>query len=777
MAPEADAQQPPDDSRRRLVFGPWHGLLRSFVHLPALAMTSIIMWAHYTKAFWFDEGGVSGVSSANNILNALQILAKIYELAIVASLAHITVKIFKRALIGGGLPVSMLTGGYRVGDLFFLAGSHFRVGMRGALLLAWFLALSTVLAVLAGPASAILIIPELGWFPVRQPFIPGAMPVLLPPPEGNWPKILFDGGFLNTTLCSQEMANFRLECPSAGFAPLYNWAAGWSTAGLPDSIPFPDHTGRTTRRLDLHTDNDTGTFATLPMSFVASAAGQLQILLESRNMGPVSDISKYKLDLKTDETMPIWQPLVQAKCFVWNLERPMDTANNLDTNQTMGPGPDFNCYSANQTSTCHRTRKVLGEHLRRHFRPIRDNKTHVASTSWVNPPGAGDFDDEGFPLTSFLFAARLPFTTEDSYGNKTLGVRSVRCGTMSHWIPTTFSLDPSNTDRVETNITDVSIFAKEAGYRTATGGGELDRMIHIADSWVPFINPRYNVSRQVPASEGDGQQSNDTTSTYVTRIARMVALMNAFMSQPDPLDEVGPYAGQYFGPGSGRDAMEMSSDEEVRRTAERFVAAVLADAISRNRAVVEPGPLMFLPSSRGEGALTLLNLRYINPRAARRFWNELTLFPNGTIVDAAGDVLDGTGSGAAQFLRDRHRNLTRLDFDARRYGYGYGHVGGTTTFAFVVIYAYLATLLSYMVVVAVTGSHAVDAWGDLQDLVALAWSSPSPPELVGNGSGVKSRLFWRKPVAIRASASGAVTMGVADDQGGLRRLKRREKYR
>jgi hypothetical protein len=174
-------------------------------------MTAVMLWINHSTIYWFDEGRLSNLDEAaiNNILNALQLLAKIYEIAVLASLAHISIKVFKRRLVGKGLPAGMVTAGYRVGDLFYLASPQFWSGRKGAALFVIFLFVNTILTVLMGPASAILIVPKLGRFRVRAPFFPGAVPVFMDTPDLHWPDLLDDGVVANITECAQEPANYQ----------------------------------------------------------------------------------------------------------------------------------------------------------------------------------------------------------------------------------------------------------------------------------------------------------------------------------------------------------------------------------------------------------------------------------------------------------------------------------------------------------------------------------------------------------------------------------------
>ncbi|KAI8241138.1 hypothetical protein K4K55_012817 [Colletotrichum sp. SAR 10_96] len=141
------------------------------------------------QLFWYPEHGVEPFSnihiklSATVISNLLQLASKIHEIMIVASLASISVAMFKRRLVGKGVRLGFLTGGYRVGDLeYLLSGAFWKQG-KGVTLNIWeiglvaYLVFATIMSTVVGPASAILLVPSLGWFDLDGAFQDVRMPL------------------------------------------------------------------------------------------------------------------------------------------------------------------------------------------------------------------------------------------------------------------------------------------------------------------------------------------------------------------------------------------------------------------------------------------------------------------------------------------------------------------------------------------------------------------------------------------------------------------------
>ena len=117
---------------------------------------------------------LSGITQGG-ALNALQLAAKLHELVLVASLGNILMHVAHSHLVGKhGLPVGMLANSFAVGS-----GDYLRTKAYWSSIVTgkahywrfWLLSLlATLLATLAGPSSAIAIIPSLNWFSIGKPF-------------------------------------------------------------------------------------------------------------------------------------------------------------------------------------------------------------------------------------------------------------------------------------------------------------------------------------------------------------------------------------------------------------------------------------------------------------------------------------------------------------------------------------------------------------------------------------------------------------------------------
>ncbi|KAH0425750.1 hypothetical protein CcaCcLH18_10795 [Colletotrichum camelliae] len=173
---------PGNDAPKRVIQRTAPRLLTAWLpHAPAIAVTCVLIWMSHSQIFWYPETGpdlpiIGRFGNKHTVIsNVLQFASKLHELMVVASLAAIALSMFRRRLVGDGVRLGFLTGGYRLGDLAYLTSGAFwglgRVGTAEVILVA-FVVFGTIMSTIIGPASAILFVPNLGW-PMKQPFMQG----------------------------------------------------------------------------------------------------------------------------------------------------------------------------------------------------------------------------------------------------------------------------------------------------------------------------------------------------------------------------------------------------------------------------------------------------------------------------------------------------------------------------------------------------------------------------------------------------------------------------
>lgn len=220
---------------KQLFRSPWIRLLRTVAqHIPALSVGILLICINSLGLFWFEADLNLPVRlpttafevGADNVLNLLQIAAKVQEVLVIFSLTTIAVDIYQRLLVTEGVPFGMISSCYRVGNLSYLRHSGLYASFswrRGTMMLGSFIIFSTIVALLAGPATAILLIPRPGWFELQGDFAKNMPPIYYSRTfDYIWPRVL------NTTVFRQSLeecvsgnAVLHPSCPAAGFKDIY----------------------------------------------------------------------------------------------------------------------------------------------------------------------------------------------------------------------------------------------------------------------------------------------------------------------------------------------------------------------------------------------------------------------------------------------------------------------------------------------------------------------------------------------------------------------------
>lgn len=169
----------------------------------SISGTFALVYLNLTERFLGPELGLQGSSlDSANILGVLQLIVKAHELSIVASIVAIVEQYILRDLLGDGLLLGLLGASDAIANPSFLISTRFilalKFGLRSiysgrstpngrdnprTLRLVAMLFLSCVIAGLAGPSSAVLMIPRVDWFynthAYKSPFPRSTIPTVL----------------------------------------------------------------------------------------------------------------------------------------------------------------------------------------------------------------------------------------------------------------------------------------------------------------------------------------------------------------------------------------------------------------------------------------------------------------------------------------------------------------------------------------------------------------------------------------------------------------------
>ncbi|KAI5457174.1 hypothetical protein BGZ63DRAFT_395578 [Mariannaea sp. PMI_226] len=738
-----------------------------FLHFIPVGWSAVLLWLSYADVYWFSERGLPVLHmhvSSNNILNWLQLVAKLYEVAVIASMASITLKAFKRTFVDTAIPFGFISAPYRVGDIFFLIDGNFWRGFNNlnwqaawrmtarewkVVALAVFFIVNTLLSLLVGPASAILIIPQLDWFKIPNAFSNITTPIFYRAPAAwIWPTDLNQDLWKFDQYCGIERGSFMYQCPAAGFGEIYTWAAGWEFSNLPDNITFQDPSGTVSRRLDMHSDDDTGTWVTTPTALLAKTMGQFKSMIRSKEVGPISQTEKWQF--KLSKSSQNYQPLVQAKCNIWNSATEKESLKNMSL-----PYEQLNCFGEPPGGPCRQIKDELktwtvSNNL---LRNNADLSYVIGTTNSIKEPNPED------TASSLVFAAGLPYFANGAIR----GQHVVGCSYMAHWIPSVPMVDPSNTEYIETNITKLDVFAKMSDSADTKSDATIGSVINTDQSWLSFVDLSLS-------GDSVNQTTGNSTSLFLKKVDNEFIIGTLLTA----MQLVFPNGTSIFGPGGTWEG-DPEPDSKVAQVIEKLTGAIITDALARTAASTQL--FMILSDEKTDDSYAL------DPLFVQEGPNafEFQLYKNGTLTSPYGvesvNPFKGLGWNNLDDLKTKLTdNIVTVDFVAKQYGYGYGQPGPPSRFALTVVITYLAILLVYCIIVLFSGVKSIKPWGDVQDLIALAWCSAPPPELKGQGVEVVDEHLWAEGVTVMATASNYVSLVLSEEQPGMRRLKKNEEY-
>jgi hypothetical protein len=328
----AEATPPPNDKpshSKSVVRGTSARLWDTWIHVVPMGLSGFLMYINIQRWYWFEEEPIE--FHHNGVKNSLQFGAKLYELLVIASLGTLTLKLLKRRLVQSEVPLGLLTGAYRIGDIPYIFSTPFWKALPACLPLALFIVMNTIIVTLAGPSSAILMVPELDWYPLPNAFSNVESPFYYWHSRATlWPRQLTKAeiGLYDELPNCDGIGEFTSWCPAGGFAELQGWVQSYGSSYLTNHPTFRSQNGNLGRQLasvesigDVTTDGAVA-MTTVSHSILLTISGLLDFIdekeVETRvdreraNIGSIVGTKKFKMTTK--DNFPIFQPLVQTSC-------------------------------------------------------------------------------------------------------------------------------------------------------------------------------------------------------------------------------------------------------------------------------------------------------------------------------------------------------------------------------------------------------------------------------------------------------------------------------
>ncbi|KAF6827566.1 hypothetical protein CPLU01_09035 [Colletotrichum plurivorum] len=704
--------------------------------MPALLMTAAILVIGSLHFYWYPEQGplikhkyADYRVDPDIISNVLQLVAKLHELFIVASLSSIALAMFRRSLVTRGVHLGFLTGGYRVGDLAYLKTAAFwRQGLDisnlWGMMLPGFLVFATLMSTVVGPASAILLLPTLGWYDVDASiaFSNIELPLLYARNRTSiWVPVRDEA----SNKCYGPRGLYLGFCPAGGFEELFNWLYDYRATDLSNNLTFHSTSADLRRHLVFtltnNTDSEVTTLCTTPPHFITNSIGLFQRYIDSADVGGLSGEPRYRIRTakeESGESLPqddstLYQPFVQAKCDLFYKEDMLKDPSSV----FYFPVDHLNCFGE---ADC----------LRAQDRGMALNKTLMAP-HLLNVTVASDFyvDFDNSPIA--FIHGQVPDTSSGEPRHF-----YYLCSLLASLIPSTFTVDPKASDTLQSSSSSADSMQKLHRKKNSEGV----RVVKFMQTWFRALNPHWQ----------------DANRRNFTAIGELIE----------------NFASKEGNNGTQQVAfVDSDGNNTDYKSAEVFLAKVfgayLTDGLARMSQ--EDAPTLLVLDRDGDRSLRFIDLNdqyghsggvheltAINATAYRHIGRGETTEHNGTI---------------AGFL-ERIERYMPIDIVAERYGYGSGQQRATLHWAQAVMGAYLAIVVVYASWVVVM--NALDAfglesnqgqarvlsiipWSDLQDLIILALRTPPPDDedLADAGAGVSSSKVWEKVVSAGADGDKA----------------------
>lgn len=342
---------------------PWKALrIEHLVHVAAVLASCSLIWLNTTPRYWFDSTYSVPIALSNktsklvtaDLLQILQLVAKLYEVIAIVSISTIVLGIYLSTLAAKGLPLGLITGGYRVGNLGYLAhpGLWFTIRTKAGFL-AGITIVCTLWSIAIGPSSAILLVPSPTWWPVQRS--KDGIEMSLYGPTGNWGTVLEYNAELDTDpMAGCHTGNHydlsRTFCPGYGLGQILSVVSS-NQSSISTNIVVPTSATGYSRWLKTSrirgSINKTAVATTLSDHTVEAMSQAGRYSIGTSLFGS----SGGNLRISSRATYGIFQPLVQAKCsvFVWNSTSETIKSDDPD-NVPIWPTTGLECFDDSRCS-------------------------------------------------------------------------------------------------------------------------------------------------------------------------------------------------------------------------------------------------------------------------------------------------------------------------------------------------------------------------------------------------------------------------------------------
>ena len=726
------------------------------LHLVALGLTVAVLQLSFREVYFADVGayGLLGGLNVNEAIKGIQVAAKFHEIFIVASLAAIVSHLTRSCLLGKrGVPLGLVSAPFKVGSADYIFSREFFGSItRPYGLFSLGILLTTIVMLALGPASAMALVPSIGWWEVLNPYSGLDRPIWIGAhPEDLWPQsITPEPG----ETCTVE--SIVASCPAAGFRDLQSWASSNVKTGRPANITLMEPMSGTRRRLQSQFEdpsdetllsyfprtpdlnnvstserrgyeiylNSAGitTLTTTASHWVTLLLGGFWTYANTMNLGLINRSARPKFKI---DNAPIYEPLVSVRCAAYDYRSSRESQGYLTAPYVR------NAFGATGLTDYNNIGWAVPQTAWNFSRPLNS-----LNFTWINVQALGVNASIGG-----LFS--IPYPNVLSNGTALQESVLLPCTVEARWIASELVYDPMSSDILSDNVTDPINFAHghHAEYDVLDNAARFGAspIINITDDWANQLNIPVRSHSIVP---GDNTSIAGLAEMYLARTFRNQSLYT-FVTTPDAQYEVNSSV-------FTRDLTQMIGT---------VLGLAVTDGLSRLRYGTRELNVIYHRNSTTTSSSSLIS--QAGPQG--RVYN-----------DTHASNLSSSLAASGSFY----------NLDVQRWGYGYGLETKASRFSVSILMLYGCIVLCYITWFNIQSyarprsdwSLITNKWSTISEMLALAINSPPSTKLDGTCAGIEAKQSWKQIIRIREVEDKHLALVVGEGRNGHPRVQRNVQY-
>ncbi|KAL9609350.1 MAG: hypothetical protein Q9167_005875 [Letrouitia subvulpina] len=690
----------------------WTAFLKCLPHVFPLAVTIVVLALNIAGFYWQDLGE----PHQNNILQALQYVAKAHEITMAASLTSIVVHRLQFDLTTSkGIPFGFLSAGYQLSDPLFLFAKEFwggatsrthPSGISRFFPFGYLLVVGFGLTALVGPSSAVAMIPRLDWWdvPTQQAFGEFNDRLYLNRTYKElWPAEITNSIYADTSGCDDSQT-LNSNCALSATSVILPWIHEHQSQGLKPNITVPQQ-GEVIRYLTSQSgppDTSGWTIAsTVPYQLTRDLGQYWEWLVENATLPGHFKRPLIQPSFK-DRKYQMKKPLVQSECKSYF--NPDFEHDDFEFPHKELETPPLDKFLAEKWTLPNEFVKQL----------IRNDTAIGNSTDSTHPfvlfdwyDTANNFSNAGAPS----LGAVIIYSTHSSLDgrNSTHYINLATCTFDGRWAPFVFYLDPKDNPVILQNTPNPMDILN--GSQKAHPDDLTQMKIHL--EWANLLNV----------------QSKSPHDPAATTVEELIEALGAFYFKD--LWDVFPEP-------SREGAWVMASlDWRLSTVLGLCVTEALARAYvddAKSSTVYRDALAKNQSYARG--------LNDLNIEVSAEGWENHTLEWVAPIDSRWNASVPPFDVWAPQ------HGYTEIAINIQRYGYGYGFGGIPIKLATTALVVYSVLVVGHMLVVFL-GGRTFQSWSGMSEMLALAWNSTPAPGLRNASAGIEKIATWKQVVRVQ----------------------------